>query len=86
MMSRDAVTWTTLSLAGEVDFHAPEVGSGELYGYDATSWQQVGVVPGGRPQALTATADTLLAATAGGIYRSLDGGRTFTSIDSAPSV
>lgn len=167
--SRDAVTWTTLSLAGEVDFHALEVGSGEVYGYDATnrrlrtstdggrtwedratlaaldiaadprtvgsvlatvdggvaisrdggstftaptgpqlaylswapdgtvygiglggamfaslddatSWQQVGVVPGGRPQALTATADTLLAATAGGIYRSQDGGRTFTSI------
>ncbi|QJY47815.1 F510_1955 family glycosylhydrolase [Pseudonocardia broussonetiae] len=40
-------------------------------------WQQVGVVPGGRPQALTATGATLLAATAGGVYRSDDDGATF---------
>lgn len=167
--SRDAVTWTTLSLAGKVDFHALEISAGEVYGYDATngllrasadggrtwqdraglaaldiaadpravgsvlatvdggvaisrdggstfsaptgpplaylswapdgtvygiglggamfaslddgrSWQQVGMVPGGRPQAVTATADALLAATAGGIYRSQDDGRTFTPI------
>jgi photosystem II stability/assembly factor-like uncharacterized protein len=44
-------------------------------------WQHVGVVPGGRPQALTATPDALLAATAGGVYRSTDRGRTFTTIN-----
>lgn len=43
-------------------------------------WQQIGVVPGGRPQALTATGTTLLAATAGGVYRSDDGGASFHPI------
>lgn len=169
--SRDGgATWTTLSLAGEVDFHALDVSSDTVYGYDATNrvlrastdgghswesraalpaldiavdpsdptgvlatvqggvaasrdggrtfsaptgpqlaylswapdgivygigldsalftstdggmnWQQLGVVPGGRPQALTATKDALLAATAGGVYRSGDRGRTFNPIN-----
>jgi hypothetical protein len=168
--STDAGTsWTTLALAGEVDFHALEVSAGTVFGYDATnqivrvsedggrswqtraalpaldiaadpadpaallatveggvavsgdggrsfaaptgpqlaylswagdgtvyglglegtvfrsgdggtSWAPAGIVPGGRPQALTATAGTLLAATAGGVYRSDDGGATFTPI------
>lgn len=43
-------------------------------------WQQIGVVPGGRPQALTATGTTLLAATAEGVYRSDDNGTTFRPI------
>ncbi|MGQ0717430.1 MAG: F510_1955 family glycosylhydrolase [Pseudonocardiales bacterium] len=169
--SRDGgTTWTTLSLAGEVDFHALDVSPGTVYGYDATNrvlrastdgghswesraalsaldiavdpsdpagvlatvqggvatsrdggrtfsaptgpqlaylswapdgtvygigldgalftrtdgargWQQAGVVPGGRPQALTVTKDALLAATAGGVYHSDDRGRTFTPIN-----
>lgn len=29
-------TWTPLGLAGEVDFHALKVSSGNVYGYDAT--------------------------------------------------
>ncbi|MFE6285939.1 F510_1955 family glycosylhydrolase [Streptomyces sp. NPDC057877] len=42
------------------------------------TWRQTGTVPGGRPQALTAVSpDRLLAATADGVYESLDGGRTF---------
>ncbi len=162
-------TWTPVSLTGEVDFHALEVASGSVFGYDATnrllrasgdggrswedrstldaldiavdpadparvlatvaggvtssadggqtfgpptgpqlaylswgpngkvygldldstvftssdggtSWQQVGAGPGGRPQALTAVDDALLAATATGVYRSDDGGVTFTGI------
>lgn len=162
-------SWTPLSLTGEVDFHALEVSSGTVFGYDVTNrllrastdggrtwedrarlaaldiavdpsdpnavlattergvvssrdggrsftaasgpvlayiswapggtavgigpdgsvftssdagstWQRSGSVPGGRPQAITATADAVLAATAGGIYRSADGGASFTSI------
>lgn len=168
--SRDGgVSWTPLSLTGEVDFHALEVSSGIVFGYDAiggmlrastdggrtwedraalaaldiavnpsdptavlatteggvvasrdggrsfaapngtllayvswasdgtvygigldgavfastdaaTTWQQVGVVPGGRPQAITATGDVVLAATAGGVFRSDDGGATFNPV------
>ncbi|MCG3042705.1 exo-alpha-sialidase [Streptomyces sp. S1A] len=163
-------TWKTLSLGGEVDFHALEQAHGTIYGYDSThgllrvsqdgrkwderaelaaldiavspadpdtvlattqdgiarstdggetftggaepalaflswagedgkdalygigpdgslhrstdggeSWSETGTVPGGQPQALTAvTPDRVLAATAGGVYESTDGGRTFT--------
>jgi len=43
-----------------------------------TTWQQVGTVPGGRPQAVTGLAGgRVLAATAGGVYDSRDGGATF---------
>lgn len=169
--STDAgATWTTLGLAGEVDFHALDVSSGIVYGVDATngllrasadggrtwetratlagldiavhptdpgivmatvqggtaasrdggrsfsvptgpqlaylswapdgtlyglapdsglysstdgatSWQRLTTVPGGRPQALTALdQNQILLATAGGLYRSTDGGRTVTSL------
>ena len=45
------------------------------------SWQQRGTAPGGRPQALTAISDPtastdLLIATAGGLFRSQDAGRS----------
>ncbi|GJF03034.1 F510_1955 family glycosylhydrolase [Pseudonocardia sp. D17] len=169
--STDAgATWTTLSLAGEVDFHALEISAGTVYGLDAgrqvlrvstdggsswqdraalpaldiavdpadparvlatvrggvaasadggrtftapagpqlaflswapggtiyglglegalhvstdrgATWQQLGTVPGGRPQAVTGlTTGRVLAATAGGIYESRDGGHTFSSV------
>ena len=170
LQSIDAGTsWTTLGLAGEVDFHALEVSAGLVFGYDATnqvlrvsddggrswqtraalqaldiaadpanptvvlatveggvavsrdggrsfaaptgpqlaylswaadgtvyglgvegsvfasgdggaSWTATGIVPGGRPQALTAADGALLAATAGGVYRSGDRGATFVPI------
>lgn len=169
--STDAgATWTTLALAGEVDFHALDVSSGVVYGVDATNgllrastdggrnwetraklagldvavhptdpaivlatvqdgvatsrdggrsfsaptgpqlaylswapggtlyglapdgglyssadggtgWQRLATVPGGRPQALTAVdQNQILFATAGGLYRSTDGGRTVTAL------
>ncbi|MBC8091998.1 MAG: exo-alpha-sialidase [Pseudonocardia sp.] len=168
--SRDGgISWTPISLTGEVDFHALEVAGGTVFGYDATNgvlrastdggrswedrsavqaldiaaeptdptrvlatvqggvvtstdggrtfstpagpplaylswgpdgtvhaldidstafastdggstWTSTGVVPGGRPQAVTAGADSVLVATAGGVYRSADGGRTFAPI------
>lgn len=65
--------------------------NGRIYGLDLDSgvhtstdggatWTRTGTVPGGRPQAVTATADALLAATAGGVYRSGDSGGTFTPV------
>ena len=51
-----------------------------LSGDRGAGWAPAGVVPGGGPQALTATDGALLAATAGGVYRSDDGGVTFASI------
>ena len=45
------------------------------------TWQQVGTVPGGRPQALTGLdGGRVLAATAGGVYDSRNGGRTFAAL------
>lgn len=45
------------------------------------SWRQAGTVPGGQPQAVTGLAGgRVLAATAGGVYNSPDGGRTFTAL------
>ncbi|MGY1452801.1 hypothetical protein [Streptomyces sp. SS8] len=42
-------------------------------------WSETGRVPGGQAQALTAvTPDRVLAATAGGVHESRDGGRAFT--------
>jgi hypothetical protein len=45
-----------------------------------STWTPAGTVPGGRPQAVAATTDGLLAATAGGVFRSVDGGATFTPL------
>ncbi|MBW0114335.1 F510_1955 family glycosylhydrolase [Pseudonocardia abyssalis] len=64
---------------------------GTVYGLDLDSavhtstdagvtWTTTGTVPGGRPQAVTATSDELLAATAGGVHRSTDDGATFTPV------
>ncbi|MDN3027963.1 F510_1955 family glycosylhydrolase [Streptomyces sp. S.PB5] len=61
-----------------------------LYGIDTSgglsrstdggsTWQELGAVPGGGPQALTAVdAKRVLAATQNGVYESKDGGRSFT--------
>lgn len=69
-----------LSWAPDGTIHGLDVGSTVFTSSDGgMSWEQAGTVPGGRPQALTATGDLLLAATAGGVYRSADG-ITFTSI------
>lgn len=64
---------------------------GTVYGLDldsavftssdgGTTWQRIGAGPGGRPQAVTAVEDALLAATTAGVYRSDDGGMTFADI------
>lgn len=63
---------------------------GAVYGLDLGStlfassdsgatWRQAGTVPGGRPQAITATDAEVLVATAGGVFRTEDG-NTFVAI------
>lgn len=69
-----------LSWAPDGTVHGLDTGSTVFTSGDGGgTWQQAGTVPGGRPQALTATGDGLLAATAGGVYRSVDG-VVFTSV------
>lgn len=45
-----------------------------------STWARAGSVPGGGPQAVTASTAELLAATTGGVFRSLDGGASFTPL------
>lgn len=82
-------TWTTLSLAGQSDFHALEHAHDTVYGYDAshgllrtskdgTVWKD-----GARLQAVDIAVspenpDVVLATTPEGVSRSTDKGRTFS--------
>jgi hypothetical protein len=83
-------TWTTLSLGGEVDFHALEVSSGAVFGLDAgqkvlrvstdggASWQERAGLPALDIAVDPANPAALLATVRGGVVASRDGGATFT--------
>lgn len=88
-------TWDRLSLHGESDFHALHAAHGLVYGYDATS--ATFMVSSDRKQwdrrarlemadfAVSPTdPETVLATTARGLARSVDGGRTFAPVAGAP--
>ena len=88
--STDAgVTWTTLSLPGQADFHALRFRHGMVYGLnsvtgqlmasrDKTTWESRSTL-GPRDLAVSPTdPQLLLATTASGPVRSTDGGRTWT--------
>lgn len=90
--SRDGgVSWTPLSLTGEVDFHALEAVSGSVFGYDATngllrvsgdggrSWEDRAALEALDIAVDPADPDRVLATVAGGVAASTDGGRTFTA-------
>jgi hypothetical protein len=90
-------TWTSVSLSGEVDFHAMEAKHGTVYGYDSQSGQlmssadqhnwdrgaRIGIadiaVAPDQP-------DEIVATTRQGLARSTDGGQTFTTLPSAPTL
>lgn len=88
-------SWQTLSLSGEVDFHALEAKHDRVYGYDSQT-QQLMVSTDRKTwdrRAQLAMADfavhptnpdELLATTEQGLARSTDGGRTFTPVAGAP--
>jgi photosystem II stability/assembly factor-like uncharacterized protein len=82
-------TWKTLSLGGEVDFHALEQAHGTIYGYDSTNgllrvskdgkkWDERAELAALDIAVSPKDPDTVLATTQGGVARSTDGGETFT--------
>lgn len=44
------------------------------------TWTSTGTVPGGRPQAVMATTDEMMAATTGGLHRTTDGATTSSTV------
>lgn len=88
--STDAgATWSTMSLAGEVDFHALEVSAGTIVGLDAgrqmlrvsadggTTWQDRAALPALDVAVDPRDAGSILATVRGGVSSSSDGGVTF---------
>jgi hypothetical protein len=89
-------TWTTLSLSGEVDFHALEAKHDQVYGFDSqtqrvmvstdrTTWDRRAQLSLVDFAVDPTNPDTLLATTEQGLARSSDGGRTFTPAPNAPT-
>lgn len=87
-------TWQSLSLGGEVDFHALEAKHNRVYGYDSQTGQLMASADRrtwDRRARIAMTdfavhptnSDEVLATTEQGLARSTDGGRTFT-ITSTP--
>lgn len=85
-------SWQTVSLTGEVDFHALRVAHGSIYGWDATSsrfmvstddgttWQRRSTVELRDFAVSPADPDTVIASSARAVLRSADGGKTFTAV------
>jgi hypothetical protein len=90
--SRDAGrSWRPLSLLGEADFHALQVGHGRVYGYDATGrrfmvtsdrrhWQVRSKLALVSFAVSPTDAELVVAATERGLARSRDGGRRWQPI------
>jgi len=95
--STDGQTWTSVSLSGEVDFHAMEAKHNKVYGCDSQSGQLMSSTDqhnwdGGARMGIAEIAvapdqpDEIIATTRQGLARSTDGGRTFTILPSAPPL
>lgn len=94
--STDAgLTWQTLSLAGEADFHALEAVDGTIFGLnamsgalmvsdDGRSWQTRSTMRIADFAVDPADTDVMVATSEEGPALSRDGGRTFTLLDGAP--
>lgn len=90
-------TWRTLSLSGEVDFHALEAKHDRAYGYDSQSqqlmvstdrqtWDRRAQLPMADFAVHPTNPDELLATTQQGLARSTDGGATFTPVPDTPTL
>lgn len=88
-------TWKSLSLSGEVDFHALAVGHGRVYGFDSGTsqllastdrvhWDRRAGLPLADVALSPSNTDTLLATTEQGLARSSDAGRSFAIVRGAP--
>jgi len=95
--SDGGVTWTPVSLTGQVDFHAIDVKQGTVYGYDSQTqqimvssdrktWERRAQLPLADLAASPQDPQFLLATTAQGLAHSADGGRSFILITSAPTL
>jgi hypothetical protein len=85
-------TWTSLSLAGEADFHALQARHGNIYGYnsltgafmvspDGKTWQTRTSLAMADFAVSPSNADVVLATTEQGLVRSSDGGWSFTALE-----
>lgn len=86
-------TWTTLSLAGDADFHALDAAQGVVYGYsggrlmvsdDKTDWTDLGAMGIADLAVDPSQPDRLLLTTEQGLAASEDGGRTVAPLAGAP--
>jgi hypothetical protein len=86
-------TWTSLSRAGESDFHAlTALGEAGVLGYDGVlrrspdgrTWDQFGIPAEPHTLATTPDSGTVLATTAQGLLRSTDAGTTWAAVEGAP--
>jgi hypothetical protein len=86
-------TWTTLSLAGEADFHALDAAGGMIYGYsggrllvseDGENWTDRGDMRIADLATDPTDPQRVLATTEGGLVVSDDAGGTFAAVPDAP--
>ena len=88
-------TWQSVSLSGEVDFHALEAAHGAVYGYDSQSgqimvstdqhtWDRRAALSLADIAVSPAEPEIVLATTEQGPMQSTDGGNTFAPISDAP--
>jgi hypothetical protein len=88
-------TWTTLSLAGEADFHALDAAGGIIYGYsggrllvsdDGVNWADRGELRIADLAVDPSQPDRLLATSEQGLILSEDRGRTFRLVPESPRL
>jgi hypothetical protein len=90
-------SWRSVSLLGEVDFHAIEAKHGQIFGYDATSetflvsadgktWDHRAQVPAEDFTVAPARAELVLVTGRAGLLRSTDQGRTFVPLPGSPRL
>lgn len=92
-----AQTWQSVSLSGEVDFHAMEANHERVYGWDSQpgqlmvsedrkQWDRRARIGLADIAVSPDDADELLATTQDGPARSTDGGKSFSTLDGAPTL
>lgn len=91
-------TWETLSLAGEVDFHALDYADETIYGYDSTGgllrvstdggteWDERAQLAAADIAVSPEDPDVVLATTENGVATSSDGGETFDTGAADPLI
>ncbi len=93
-----AESWRTVSLAGQADFHVLHAAHGDVYGWDSGTGRLMVSADDGRTWEVRSVLDlrdfapspdrpgTLLATTATGLVRSVDGGRRWQPVPDTPPL